>query len=92
VSDTPAVCVKRSFQGSSSLRRSAAHDARPDLPRGPILRDLLEEIECALKKNEMRGTKSSTSSPASTPHCTHFDPVAQRDASSWSAVAPASRM
>ena len=47
---------------------------------------------CALKKNEMRGTKSSTSSPASTPHCTYSMPSRSVNASSCSAVAPASRM
>ncbi len=46
----------------------------------------------ALKKNDMRGTKSSTSSPASTPHCTYSMPSRSVNASSWSAVAPASRM
>ena len=47
---------------------------------------------CALKKNEMRGTKSSTSRPASTPYCTYSMPSRSVKASSWSAVAPASRM
>ena len=47
---------------------------------------------CALKKNEMRGTKSSTSSPASTPHCTYSMPSRSVNASSCSAVEPASRM
>ena len=46
----------------------------------------------ALKKNDMRGTKSSTSSPASTPHCTYSRPSRSVNASSCSAVAPASRM
>ena len=47
---------------------------------------------CALKKNEMRGTNSSTFSPASTPYCTYSMPSRSVKASSCSAVAPASRM
>ena len=46
----------------------------------------------ALKKNEMRGTKASTSSPASMPYCTYSIPSRSVNASSCDAVAPASRM
>ena len=47
---------------------------------------------CALKKNDIRGTKSSTRRPASTPHCTYSIPSRSVKASSCAAVAPASRM
>src|SRR6266566_5790914 len=47
---------------------------------------------CALKKNDRRGAKSSTSRPWSMPHLTYSMPFARVKASSWAAVAPASRM
>ncbi len=47
---------------------------------------------CELKKNEMRGAKSSTSRPASIPYCTYSMPSRSVKASSCAAVAPASRM
>ena len=47
---------------------------------------------CALKKNEICGTNASTSRPASTPHCTYSRPSRSVNASSCTAVAPASRM
>ena len=47
---------------------------------------------CELKKNEIRGANTSTSSPASIPYCTYSMPSRSVKASSCAAVAPASRM
>ncbi len=44
------------------------------------------------KKNETRGAKRSTSSPASIAACTYAIPSASVNATSCTAVAPASRM
>ena len=45
-----------------------------------------------MKKNEIRGANSSTFSPAFTPYWTYSIPSRSVNASSWAAVAPASRM
>ena len=47
---------------------------------------------CATKKNDSRGAKSSTSSPAATAACTYAMALAKVNASSCVAVAPASRI
>jgi hypothetical protein len=47
---------------------------------------------CALKKNERRGAKSSTSRPRSMAASTYAKPSASVKASSCAAVEPASRM
>ena len=44
------------------------------------------------KKNDRRGAKSSTASPASSAACTYAMPSASVNAISCAAVAPASRM
>jgi hypothetical protein len=66
---------------------SVPHDLCPDLARRAVLGDLLEKSLCALKKNDRRGTKSSTSRPASTPYCTYSMPSRSVKASSCRAVA-----
>jgi hypothetical protein len=73
VSETPAVCEwKRSFSD-----RSLFAPKRVFMTCAQILRAARyfaissKKSLCALKKNDMRGTKSSTGSPASTPHCTY---------------------
>jgi len=94
VSETPAVWVwKRSFHERSSLapkrsRITVAHSLR-------AARNLAissKKSLWALKKNDIRGAKSSTASPASIPYCTYSMPSRSVKASSCSAVAPASRM
>ena len=50
------------------------------------------KLEWALKKNDSRGAKRSTSSPASTAACTYAMPSASVKATSCTAVEPASRM
>ena len=47
---------------------------------------------CALKKKESRAPKSSGESPASTAASQYAIPLASVNASSWTAVEPASRM
>ncbi len=47
---------------------------------------------CTSKKKERRGAKSSTSRPAAIPRSTYSKPLRRVKASSWAAVAPASRM
>jgi hypothetical protein len=47
---------------------------------------------CALKKNDSRGPKSFTSRPVSMHACTYALAFASVKATSWTAVAPASRM
>ena len=47
---------------------------------------------CPFQKNDSRGAKPSTSSPASMAARTYAIPLAIVKASSWAAVAPASRM
>ena len=94
VSDTPAVWVwKRSFHERSfrAPKRSRIAPAQ-SFRAARYLAISSKKSLCALKKNDIRGTKSSTSSPASTPHCTYSMPSRSVNASSWSAVAPASRM
>ena len=94
VSDTPAVWVwKRSFHDRSSRapkrsRTAAAHRARA----ARYFAISSKKSLWALKKNEMRGAKRSTSRPASTPYCTYSMPSRRVNASSCRAVAPASRM
>ena len=61
------------------------------MPRGYFASSSKKSL-CALKKNEIRGTKSSTSRPASTPHWTYSIPLRSVNASSCTAVDPASRM
>src|SRR6185436_20681558 len=94
VSDTPAVWLwKRSFH-----ERSFFAPKRPRIASAQIFRAARylaissKKSLCALKKNEICGTKASTSRPASTPHCTYSSPSRSVNASSCSAVEPASRM
>ena len=94
VSDTPAVCVwKRSFQERSSRapKRSRIVSAQSRRAARYFAISSKKSL-CALKKNDMRGTNASGASPASMPHCTYSIPSRSVKASSWSAVAPASRM
>ncbi len=94
VSETPAVCVwKRSFHERSSLASKRSRITSAQSRRAArYLAISSKKSLCALKKNEMRGAKSSTSSPASMPYCTYSMPSRSVNASSCSAVAPASRM
>ena len=81
VSETPAVWVwKRSFHDRSSLapKRSRITSAQ-SLRAARNLAISSKKSLCELKKNEMRGAKSSTSSPASTPVLHVLDAVAQRE-------------
>ena len=94
MSDTPAVCEwkrrvhersdrawKRSRITRAQMRRAARYFAISS-----------KKSEWALKKNEIRGANSSTSSPASMPACTYSMPSRSVNASSCAAVDPASRM
>ena len=94
VSDTPAVCVwNRSFHDRScrAWNRSRMTSAQ-SLRAARNLAISSKKSLCELKKNESRGAKSSTSSPASMPYCTYSIPSRSVNASSCSAVEPASRM
>ena len=51
-----------------------------------------KKSECELKKKERRGAKSSTRSPRAIASSTYAMPSAIVNASSWTAVEPASRM
>ncbi len=94
VSDTPAVCVwNRSFQERSSFAPKRSRITRAQIARAARYFAISSKKSlCALKKNEMRGVNASTSSPASTPYCTYSMPSRSVNASSCSAVDPASRM
>ena len=94
MSDTPAVCVwKRSFSERSSRAPNRSRITFAQILRAArYLAISSKKSLCALKKNDRRGTNSSTSSPASTPYCTYSMPSRSVKASSCSAVAPASRM
>ena len=94
VSETPAVCVwKRSFSDRSSLASKRSRITRAQMRRAARYFAISSKKSLwALKKNEMRGTNSSTARPASTPYWTYSMPSRSVNASSWSAVAPASRM
>ena len=94
VSETPAVCEwKRSFSDRSSAAWNRSFITRAQIRRAArYLAISSKKSLWALKKNEMRGTNSSTSRPASTPYWTYSMPSRSVKASSWSAVAPASRM
>ena len=94
MSEQPAVCVwkrhiqergsfapKRSFIVFAQMRRAARNLAISS-----------KKSLCELKKNERRGANSSTVSPASMPYFTYSMPSRSVNASSWSAVEPASRM
>ena len=95
VSETPAVCVwKRSSQRSLVPRAEAvAQLARPDPPRGAVLRDLLEEIEVRVEEEREPRRELVDVEPArDAPHSTYVKPLASVKASSCAAVEPASRM
>ena len=86
VSDTPAVwvwnrsCHERGFFAPKRSRIASAHSVR-------AARNLAissKKSLCELKKNEIRGTNSSTSSPASTPYWTYSRPSRSVNASSCS--------
>ena len=65
VSDTPEVwvCVRSCHELRVLGAEPVAHQARPQPAGGADLRDLLEEVEWKLKKNEKRGRKASGSRP-----------------------------
>ena len=94
VRETPAVCVcvrsrmargsvapKRSFMTVAQMRRAARSFAISS-----------KKSEWMSKKNESWGPKRSTGSPRWTHASTYAMPSASVNASSWIAVAPASRM
>jgi len=68
------------------------HHISPDAPRGPELRDLLKEIVMRVKEKLSRGAKLSTGSPRSSAQSTYSIPSRSVNASSCTAVDPASRM
>src|SRR5436190_9964255 len=94
VRDTPAVwvwkrnCHERGFLAPKRVVIASAHSLRA----ARYLAISSKKSLCELKKKEMRGTKSSTSRPASTPYCTYSSPSRSVNASSCSDVEPASRM
>ena len=94
MSETPAVCVwKRSFSDRSSRAPNRSRITRAQIRRAArYFATSSKKSLCALKKKERRGTNSSTARPASTPYCTYSTPSRSVKASSWTAVAPASRM
>ncbi len=94
VSDTPAVCVwNRNFQLRSSFAPNRSRISRAQMRRAArYLAISSKKSLCALKKNDMRGANTSTASPAATPQFTYSMPSASVNASSSTAVAPASRM
>ncbi len=51
-----------------------------------------KKSECELKKNDRRGAKSSIRRPRASAASTYAMPSAMVNASSWTAVEPASRM
>ena len=94
MSEQPAVCVwNRSIQerGSFAPKRSRIVFAQMRRAARNLAISSKKSL-CALKKNESRGANSSTSRPASTPYCTYSMPSRSVNASSCSAVEPASRM
>ncbi len=94
VSEQPAVWVwKRSIseRGLWAPKRSrmmVAHSRRA----ARYLAISSKKSLWALKKNDSRGAKLSTSRPARMPYSTYSMPSRRVKASSWSAVEPASRM
>ena len=94
VSETPAVwvwkrsCHERGFLAPNRFFIASAHSLRA----ARYLAISSKKSECELKKNDRRGTKSSTSRPASTPYRTYSRPSRSVNASSCSDVEPASRM
>ena len=94
VSETPAVWLwNRSFHDRSFFAPKRSRIASAQICRAARYFAISSKKSlCALKKNDIRGTNASTSSPASTPHCTYSRPSRSVNASSCSAVAPASRM
>jgi hypothetical protein len=94
VSDEPAVWVwkrhiidlgfrapKRSFMIRAHMRRAARNLATSS-----------NSSDQAAKKKDRRGANSSTSRPRARAASTYAIPSARVNASSWAAVAPASRM
>src|SRR5215831_14063060 len=94
VSEQPAVWVwKRHIQerGSFAPKRSRiVFDHTRRAARNLAISS--KKSLCELKKNDSRGANSSTGRPASIPYFTYSTPSRSVNASSWSAVEPASRM
>ena len=94
VSETPAVCVwKRTIHERGSFAPNTSRILRAQMRRAA--RNLAissKKSRWLSKKNESRGAKSSTSSPAAMPRRTYSMPLASVNASSCAAVEPASRM
>ncbi len=91
--EPPVWAWKRSawLRGSSAPKRSRMMCAQ----RRRAARNLAISWNtslCALKKNDSRAAKSSTCSPAAIAASTYAMPFASVNASSWTAVEPASRM
>ena len=86
-------CGSASRSSARSRRDSARSSASHQIRRAA--RNLAissKKSLCELKKNDSRGAKSSTRSPRSIAASTYAIPSAIVNASSWTAVEPASRM
>ena len=93
VSDTPAVCVWKRIPRARVLRAVVLRISRAQIRRAARYFAISSKKSLwALKKNERRGAKSSTSSPRSRQASTYAKPSARVNASSCAAVEPASRM
>src|SRR5579883_2418023 len=90
----PAVCVwKRSCHDLGSFAPYRSRMWRAQMRRAArYLQISSKKSMCALKKNERRGAKESTSMPAFMPASTYANPSASVKANSCTAVDPASRM
>ena len=94
VSDTPAVWVwKRMSSDRSRFAPYRSRISRAQIRRAArYLAISSKKSMWALKKNESRGAKSSTSSPRSPARLDVGEAVGQRERELLAAVAPASRM
>ena len=94
VSVDPPVCVwNRSIFDRSSFAPNRSVMIRAHIRRAARnFATSSKRLLCALKKNDSRGANSSTSSPAAIAASTYAMPSASVNATSWTAVDPASRM
>ena len=94
VHEQPAVCVwKRSQRERSRFAPNSSRITRSQTRRAARNFAISSKKSLwELKKNESRGANSSTSSPRAVASATYVRPSASVNASSWTAVDPASRM
>ena len=94
VSMLPAVCAwKRSVSARGSRAPNRSRMMRAQSRRAARnFATSSSRLLCALKKNDSCGANASTASPASTAACTYATALASVNATSWTAVHPASRM